>query len=1169
MDVENNRHDVSIASHVEIRGEWFYVNGEAFVVKGIGYSPYRPGQLPWSTEVSLDVMKMDFARIQAAGFNTLRTWAPLTLEQLALAKQYELMVLQGIWVDPKGNYASDAFHASVRDVVYREVARAKESDNVLAFLIGNELSPKHVLSAGLDKAESLLKTAYKAAKQADNTALISYANWPRLAILDTSFMDVASINLYPYEPISISHAFGFWGYVEFLKRTKVSGKPLIITETGLSVSPRAGDREGYGGYSVKEQAKGLIELWDAAFAAGAQGACLFEWNDEWWKNAHYHGDENKHDENDPEEWFGLVEFSSANDVEGILRPAYNAIKAYNNAILISPSGEGLYQGRLPVSVYVTDAVDSVRVRIGSGKWQPVVSVSKHWWKANINIENSTRAKHHQLTLEAHDDDGNILVRHERMFWTGLENPPLTVTIETGKDTYEVGDKVQTMEYVIKVTDANGHPLPSLPVQFSISEPQANVELAQSKLTDDNGLISGSYLVREPGLIYLAAAAAPDRRHPEYRLGDEHAVFIKKSEQKRQFPPLKHEASAWEEKVPELIRKELAHEVAAFKLFDPGTEIVVDYEKYGTFHGVGTSEYRYEITDRKGLAKASGEGVYPNENGLLKDPAFRKALLAHELDGNLWDFTDHPNVQLSFLRWASATEESPGVKQFFTAMSLERAGLLRQAIKAYYAVLIHFPKTIGWTEFQTPWYVGKVTRDKITAILRLHPELNQRLEGARVIVENGFDNDVDNDVTIVYPGRLVQATAQEINPETIDVSSLKIKQDRGNGRVRVRQYENGHWQLLVEEKPWLIKGIIYSPIPVGESYDENTVQDWMVADRDQNGRPDSPFDTFVDANRNNKQDADEPAIGDFQLLKDMGVNTIRIYHHDQATDKQLLRQLYEEYGIMVLMGDLVGKYTVGSGASWEEGTNYLDPNQLRSMSESVKRMVREFKDEPYVLMWVLGNENNYGGMHGIIGGQENAGLYPKEYYSFLNDLAEWIHQEDPNHPVAISNGEWMFLDIIAAEAPAIDIFGANVYRGSHGFGLSFFEAVRDQLDRPVFITEFGCPSYQANQPLEVGEVGQALYNFGSWVDLIDNVAGRGVGNVLGGSVFEFVDEWWKAGQPPRYSAMVHEVVPNWSGPFPGGKNYEEWFGVTSLGDGSSSPFLRQLRLTYELYRQIWN
>jgi beta-glucuronidase len=618
--------------------------------------------------------------------------------------------------------------------------------------------------------------------------------------------------------------------------------------------------------------------------------------------------------------------------------------------------------------------------------------------------------------------------------------------------------------------------------------------------------------------------------------------------------------------PPDLRQALRHPNPTLELFDRGSEMVVDYSRYGRFEEAGTPRYRYVITDQAGLSEAVGEGIYPNEESLQHDPSYGKALRDGKLEGNVWDFIYHQDIQLAFFKWAGA-EEEPGVRQFFTALQFERAGLLESAVKAYYAILVHFPDAVGWTEFQTPWYVGKVARDRIEAILRLHPELGLRLEGARVEVKNGFDNDTSNDVVSAWPGRLSRVEPAAVNPPSVDVAALPVKRELGKGRVKLRQYANGHWQVLVDARPWIIRGMSYQPSQVGESPDEGTLKDWMTADRNQNGKIDGPYDTFVDANRNNRQDPNEPAVGDIHLMRRMGVNTLRLYHH--ASNKALLRELYATHGIMILMGDLVGMYTVGSGAKWEEGTDYLDPVQRKRMTQSVQKMVKEFKGEPYVLMWVLGNENNYGGVHGIIGGRGNAAQHPKEFYEFLNELAERIHREDPQRPVAIANGEWLYLDLIARHAPAIDVFGANVYRGWHGFGRSFFEAVQEQLDKPVFITEFGSPAYQSVRPLEEGDLGQGMYHLGNWVDLEDNMAGRGVGNAVGGVVFAWGDEWWKAGQPPRFSPTVHDTVPNWSGPFPGGKNYEEWFGITSQGDGTQSPYLRQLRSAYFLYEQMWN
>jgi len=257
-----------------------------------------------------------------------------------------------------------------------------------------------------------------------------------------------------------------------------------------------------------------------------------------------------------------------------------------------------------------------------------------------------------------------------------------------------------------------------------------------------------------------------------------------------------------------------------------------------------------------------------------------------------------------------------------------------------------------------------------------------------------------------------------------------------------------------------------------------------------------------------------------------------------------------------MGDFLGVYTIGSGASWYEGTDYADLEQRKNMMASVREMVEEFKDEPYILMWTLGNENNYGVAC-------NARKIPEVYYSFVNEVARMIKSIDPNHPVAISNGDTLFLDILARAAPDVDIYGSNCYRGEAGFDGGLFEDVKDEYGKPVVITEYGCPAYMKDRSLEDAEVAQAIYHRGNWEGILQNCASSGAGNAIGGVVFEWLDEWWKA-----YEPSLHDYRLSWAGPFPDGHMHEEWLGIASQGDGKSSPYLRQLRKAYYVYQELW-
>jgi beta-glucuronidase len=592
------------------------------------------------------------------------------------------------------------------------------------------------------------------------------------------------------------------------------------------------------------------------------------------------------------------------------------------------------------------------------------------------------------------------------------------------------------------------------------------------------------------------------------------------------------------------------------LYDPGKEEFVDYQKYGEFKNVGTKDYRYQIKDQEGLMAAVGEGIYPNTTSVRWDPEFKKAKKDKRLEGDHWDFVQSPDLEAAFLKWATCSEPQ-GVRLYYIGLILEKSGLIKQALKCYYAIVINFPGAYGWTYWHTPWYVGQAAIAKINFLLRRNPQLNYKLEGADIKIVNGFDNDVSNDIVITNPGKFVKVGLMDKFKTTKpDKEFLSIKKRLGKGKVHLVQYETGDWELLVDGTPYIIKGITYAPTKVGQSPDNGTLANWSEEDENKNGKADGPYDAFVDKNKNNIQDRDESAVGDFKLMQDMGVNTIRIYHQPHKPNKEVLRDLYHTYGIRVIMGDFLGKYALGSGASWDPGTDYNNPEHKKNMLESVAAMVNEHKDEPYLLLWLLGNENVYGYAC-------NADKDPEAFFKFANEAALLIKSLDKEHPVAICSGDILFLDRFGKFAPGVDIFGANAYRGNFGFG-RFWRNVKEEAGRPAFITEFGCGAYAEGKNLEDAQVLQADYHQGSWEDIRLNLGfGKGQGNSIGGVAYEWLDEWWKA-----YEPAIHDTKGLWKGPFADGYMHEEWLGLNSQGNGKLSPFLRQPRQSYYKYKELW-
>ena len=136
-----------------------------------------------------------------------------------------------------------------------------------------------------------------------------------------------------------------------------------------------------------------------------------------------------------------------------------------------------------------------------------------------------------------------------------------------------------------------------------------------------------------------------------------------------------------------------------------------------------------------------------------------------------------------------------------------------------------------------------------------------------------------------------------------------------GGVKILRYRNGKYQLLVNGQPYIVKGIVYEPVKMGDKLSSSNK--WMKYDFNKNGINDTAYESWVDRNKNNRRDAGERATGDFQLLKEMGVNTIRIYHPVNV-DKTLLRDLYRRFGIRVIMDNFLGTYGWGQELLGKKG-----------------------------------------------------------------------------------------------------------------------------------------------------------------------------------------------------------------------------------------------------------
>lgn len=343
------------------------------------------------------------------------------------------------------------------------------------------------------------------------------------------------------------------------------------------------------------------------------------------------------------------------------------------------------------------------------------------------------------------------------------------------------------------------------------------------------------------------------------------------------------------------------------------------------------------------------------------------------------------------------------------------------------------------------------------------------------------------------------------------------------------------KLVVNGEDFMINGMNWDFIPIGTN--TLTAEFWK--------KPDDIIKAGLDS--------------EMSLLQNMNVNVIRQY---TGVPARWIQYIYEEYGIYTMLNHSFGRYGLTIDGVWTPITIYDDERTAELLMSEVTTLVEEYKDTPGILLWLLGNENNYGlfwqgaETEDFPDGEEKiravGELRGRAMYKLMNEATNAIKAIDPNHPVAICNGDLLFLDIIAEECPDVDIYGTNMYRGE-SFG-DAFTRVRDEYGKPVLFTEFGSDAYNAIENQEDQKM-QAYYMVNNWKEIYENAAGLGkANNSIGGFTFQFSDGWWKAGFDDRKDADTHQTESTWNAggykwdeAFPGANNMnEEWFGICAKG-----------------------
>ncbi len=342
------------------------VDGQAFTMKGVNYSPTRPGSRPGSPSnynffADAQVYNNDFPLLKTLGANTIRTFDARNATTAALDAAFNngLYVIMSFPIQNDWD-VSAASRTAIQSGFITMVNQFKSHPAVLMWAMGNEVTLTNTSAINNNATwYSLLDECAIASHSADPNHPFTTVNQEfrglGISSANTLGADPSNVDLWGatiYRGASFGNAFSFF--------SSTSSKPLWVAEFGSDAYnvPSAAEDQS-------QQASDLASQWREIAAnlsatqsgKGVVGGCVFEWSDEWWKGASTPlnpatignggpgGDAAQDktadftndayaDPNINEEWWGITAVSSTT-ITKRLRSAFYALKDLWNPVVVT------------------------------------------------------------------------------------------------------------------------------------------------------------------------------------------------------------------------------------------------------------------------------------------------------------------------------------------------------------------------------------------------------------------------------------------------------------------------------------------------------------------------------------------------------------------------------------------------------------------------------------------------------------------------------------------------------------------------------------------------------------------------------------------------------------------------------------------------------------------
>jgi len=317
-------------------------------------------------------------------------------------------------------------------------------------------------------------------------------------------------------------------------------------------------------------------------------------------------------------------------------------------------------------------------------------------------------------------------------------------------------------------------------------------------------------------------------------------------------------------------------------------------------------------------------------------------------------------------------------------------------------------------------------------------------------------------------------------------------------------------LEVAGVPLTVRGVVYSPVPVGDDPQAPPHGDYFTAEHS---------DLYE---------------RDLAQLRQMNVNTVRVSLADGAAD-------HADFLAKAYNGGTDPIYVI-AGYELRPGRD-IDPLSSTNEREQIKTefaaLVAAHKAHAAILMWAIGDALNSPAMYGA---------QPENLFSLIDEMAGAAHDVDPNHPVITPLADVDLATTIAAYdavVPALDAWGVEVFRGA-SFG-TLFSDYESASGKPLVLLGYGIDAYDTAAG-SADEGDQADADEALWNEIQAN---HDV--CAGGTIREYSDQWWRGGvaDPACGTAASHDTCGVTSAAQPDGYDNPEWWGLMSVVPGAGA------------------